>query len=98
MWGIYPALIRNESGRVTGTVWAVATEAQFLRLTAYERSVYTWCEWDARLSNDEILQNCRTFCWAGDPDSKELEDGSFNLERYQKYFKPSVTRQRSLVE
>jgi len=27
-------------------------------------------------------------------DSSELEDGIFNFERYQRYFKPSVVRQR----
>ncbi|KAF2191166.1 hypothetical protein K469DRAFT_732652 [Zopfia rhizophila CBS 207.26] len=98
MWGIYPALVRDENGKVSGTVWEVISKAQFLRLAAYETSVYTWCECDVKLNDGEILHNCRTFCWAGDSDSKGLEDGSFNLERYQKYFKSSVTRRRPLLE
>lgn len=98
MRGIYPALIRNKNGRVSGTVWEVISEAQFLRLAAYETCVYTWCECDVELYDGELLHNCRTFYWSGDPDSKELEDGSFDLERYQKYFKASVTRCRPSVE
>lgn len=98
MWGIYPALVRDKNGKVSGTVWKVDSEEHFLKLAAYETAAYTWCECNAILNSNEVLCNCRTFCWAGDPDSKELEDGSFDLERYQKYFKSSVTRRRSPVE
>ncbi|KAF2280538.1 uncharacterized protein EI97DRAFT_430243 [Westerdykella ornata] len=94
MWGMYPTLVRNDSGRVSGTFWEVTSEAHFLRLEAYETSAYTWCECDVELSDGAVLHNCRTFCWAGDPESEELEEGSFDLEWYQKYFKPSVTRRR----
>jgi gamma-glutamylcyclotransferase (GGCT)/AIG2-like uncharacterized protein YtfP len=97
MWGIYPTLISCYSGSVTGTLWKVTSEAQFDRLAAYETAAYRWDECNAVLEGGEVFQNCRTFCWAGEPDSKELEDGSFDLERYQKYFKSSVTRRRSLV-
>lgn len=97
MWGIYPALIHCYSGSVTGTLWKVTSEAQFDRLAAYETAAYRWDECNAVLEGGDVLENCRTFCWAGEPDSKELEDGSFDLERYQKYFKSSVTRRRSLV-
>ena len=97
MWGIYPTLIPCYSGSVTGTLWKVTSEAQFDRLAAYETAAYRWDKCNAVLEGGKVLENCRTFCWAGEPDSKELEDGSFDLERYQKYFKPSVTRRRSLV-
>ena len=97
MWGIYPALIPCHSGTVTGTVWKVTSEAHFDRLAAYETVAYKWDECDAVLEDGEVLGNCRTFCWAGQPNSKELEDGSFDLERYQKYFKSSVTRRRPPV-
>jgi gamma-glutamylcyclotransferase (GGCT)/AIG2-like uncharacterized protein YtfP len=94
MWGIYPTLIPCHSGSVTGTVWKVTSDAHFDRLVAYETAAYRWDECDAVLEGGEVLRNCRTFCWAGEPDSKELEDGSFDLERYQKYFKSSITRRR----
>ena len=97
MWGIYPTLIHCYSGSVTGTLWKVTSEAQFDRLAAYETAAYRWDECNAVLEGGDVLENCRTFCWAGEPDSKELEDGSFDLERYQKYFKSSVTRRRSPV-
>lgn len=95
MWGIYPALIPSSSGEVIGSVWEVTLEDHFERLAAYETAAYTWVECNATLEDGTVLQGCRTFCWSGSPDSKELEDGSFDLERYQKYFKSSVTRQRS---
>jgi len=92
MWGIYPALIPHESGRVSGSMWRVNSESQFLRLKEYETSAYTWCACDIELSSGEVLRGCRTFCWAGDSDSKELEEGTFDLQRYQRYFKASVVR------
>ncbi|KAH7382248.1 hypothetical protein BKA66DRAFT_586123 [Pyrenochaeta sp. MPI-SDFR-AT-0127] len=95
MWGIYPALIPSVPGKVLGTVWKIDSEAHFERLQAYETGAYKWLECDATLENGEVLKDCRTFCWAGDSNSKELEDGSFDLRRYQKYFKGSVTRERS---
>jgi hypothetical protein len=97
MWGIYPALIPSHSGSVAGSVSEVASEAHFDRLAAYETSAYKWDECDAVLDDGEVLRSCRIFCWTGEPDSKELENGSFDLERYQKYFKSSVTRRRSPV-
>lgn len=97
MWGIYPTLIPSHSGSVAGTVWKVTSEAHFDRLADYETAAYRWDECDAVLEGGEVLRGCRTFCWAGEPESKELEDGSFDLERYQKYFKASVTRRRSPV-
>lgn len=95
MWGIYPALIPHEGGRVSGSMWRVNTESHFLRLKEYETSAYTWCACDIELNSGEVLSGCRTFCWAGDSDSKELEEGTFDLQRYQRYFKASVVRKSS---
>jgi hypothetical protein len=91
LWSIYPALVPSTPGSVNGTVWKVDTEEHFNRLAAYETSVYDWVECDITLEDSTVLPNCRTFCWAEIPDSNELEEGSFDLQRYQKYFKPSVT-------
>lgn len=97
MWGIYPTLIPCHSGHVTGTVWKLTLDTHFNRLAAYGTAAYRWDECDAILEDGETLRNCRTFCCAGEPDSKELEDGNFDLERYQRYFKSSVTRRGSPV-
>lgn len=97
MWGIYPALVPAENGKVSGTTWEVTSEAQFRKLAAYETSAYKWCECEIQLGDGEALSGCRTFCWAGHPKSRELEEGSFDLDRYQKHFKASVTRFRSKV-
>ena len=95
MWGICPALIPSPYGEVVGSVWAVTSEEHFERLAAYETTAYMWVECEAVLEDGTAIGLCRTFCWAGEADSKELEDGKFDLQRYQKYFKPSVTRRRS---
>ncbi|OBT64109.1 hypothetical protein VE03_06244 [Pseudogymnoascus sp. 23342-1-I1] len=79
-------------GVVSGSTWRVNSESHFLRLKEYETSVYTWCPCDIELSNGEVLSGCRTFCWAGEPESKELEEGTFDLQRYQRYFKASVVQ------
>lgn len=86
MWGIYPALIPDKDGKVSGMVWEMSSEAQFLELARYETSAYTWSECDVELNDGGTLHNCRTFCWAGDPDSEDLEDGVFDLEHYRKNF------------
>ncbi|KAH8722362.1 hypothetical protein GQ44DRAFT_711951 [Phaeosphaeriaceae sp. PMI808] len=91
MWSIYPAIVPDASSTVDGVVWRIESEAHFKRLQAYETNAYTWLVCDVELSDGEVLEDCRTFCWAGDPDSGELVDGRFDLARYQKYFKRSVT-------
>jgi gamma-glutamylcyclotransferase (GGCT)/AIG2-like uncharacterized protein YtfP len=94
MWGIYPVLIPSTSGQVAGFISEVDYEEHFERLAAYETAAYTWGECEAVLDDGTAQKDCRTFCWAGHADSRELEDGCFDLERHQKYFKCSVTRRR----
>lgn len=68
-------------------VWKCEEEAHFLRLKSYETQAYTWCFCVAELDNGTMVQGTRTFIWAGEPDSEELMDGSFNLAHYQEYYK-----------
>lgn len=79
MWGVYPTVIRNEGGKISGTVWKADLESHFIRLQEHETEVYTWCFCDIELEDGQVLQGFRAFCWAGDPDSKELDEGSFDL-------------------
>ncbi|KAF1917594.1 hypothetical protein BDU57DRAFT_513932 [Ampelomyces quisqualis] len=98
MWGIYPTLVASsssEGGSIQGMLWETTSDKQIDRLAAYETAAFTPELCDAALVSGEVIKGCWTFCWAGEPDSKELEEGSFDLERYQRYFKPSVTRRRS---
>ncbi|KAF2495634.1 hypothetical protein BU16DRAFT_510590 [Lophium mytilinum] len=97
MWGIYPTLIPRERGKVPGTTSKINEMSHFLRLQEYEGSAYTWCTCDIELGNGETIPGCRTFCWAGDPQSQDLEEGTFDLARYQKYFKASVVRKDWLM-
>ncbi|KAI4608121.1 hypothetical protein J4E83_009304 [Alternaria metachromatica] len=99
MWSIYPALILGDGDeKVSGVVWKVEEEDHFKRLQEYETYAYIWTWCEATLNDDEtVLEKCRTFCWAGDPDSKELEDGSFDMARYQRVLKPSIVKKRPVV-
>lgn len=90
MWGIYPALITCDGAEVCGTAYWVEHLLYFRRLLAYETFAYTWCACTIEFEDGRTPSEGRTFCWAGDADSNELTDGAFELQRYQKYFKPSV--------
>ncbi len=94
MWGIYPTLIPRTGGKVSGTLWKVNELSEFSRLVRYETSAYTWCSCEIETGAGETLRDCRTFCWAGDPNSKELDEGKFDLQHYQKCFKPSFVRKK----
>lgn len=91
MWGIYPTLVPAH-GNVSGVVWKLGSEEHFKRLVAYETHAYTWSNRSAMLQDGIVLSDCRIFVWAGSPDDEELEEGDFDLELYQMYFKPSAFR------
>jgi gamma-glutamylcyclotransferase (GGCT)/AIG2-like uncharacterized protein YtfP len=91
MWGIYPEFVKAEGGIVEGMAWVVHTEEQLQRLQNYETSAYTSSYCIVDLADGGRIDFARTFRWNGDPDSRELEDGTFDILRYQKYFKPSIT-------
>ena len=94
MWGIYPTLVPDAGTTVLGTVWVSTKYTDLLSLQRYETSAYKLCECQVILDGhgvDTVVEGL-TFCWAGDPQSRDLQDGEFDFERYQKYFKPSVVR------
>lgn len=102
MWGeIYPTLLRfrpsapsEESPFIPGVVWKVESPINITRLAEYETNAYKLCfDVDVDLeeedrSGSEVLKGCGTFIWAGEEDDEELEEGLFDLRRYQIYFKP----------
>ncbi|EEH08029.1 conserved hypothetical protein [Histoplasma capsulatum G186AR] len=81
---------------IPGKLYLVEHPAQFTLLERYETNAYTWHRCVAEFTDGTVCTStaesgfeCRVFVWAGDPDSSELSDGpAFDLERYQKYFKP----------
>lgn len=97
MWGIYPVLVpETEAGtdtKITGTWCMVDSHMRFLDLQEYETVKYTPLDCTIVTEDGTELKDSATFGWAGNPDNNELEDGVFNFERYQKYFKPSVVRE-----
>lgn len=92
MWGIYPAAVPDSDthGAVAGTVWHVDDPSHLTRLQEYETRAYKLCDCDIEVEGGRKLPGSKMFCWAGEADSPELEDGVFDFERYQKYFMPSV--------
>ncbi|KAF2028311.1 hypothetical protein EK21DRAFT_101915 [Setomelanomma holmii] len=92
MWGIYPALVSCDGGKVDGMLWYCASEDRFEKLDAYETVAYTWRECEVGLGEGEMVRDVRMFVWAGDADSGELEDGEFELDRWRRFFKSSVVR------
>ncbi|PGH18536.1 hypothetical protein AJ79_00315 [Helicocarpus griseus UAMH5409] len=87
---------KTENGTVdgiTGKLYLVEHPAQFTLLERYESQAYTWHRCVAQFTDDGSTTEqsgfeCRTFVWAGEPESPELEEGRFDFERYQRYFKP----------
>ena len=96
LWGIYPALLQVSflvecESPISGVLFLVETPEQWERLKEYETNAYTWCDCDIKLESGKSVGG-RTFIWRGDPNSKEIEDGDFDFERWKKYFKASVVR------
>lgn len=96
MWGIYPALIpSNDSTKeILGTFWKVLNDLQVKRLCLYETDAYKTVPVPLITGAGDVIEDARTFIWAGEAGSSDLEDGAFDLERYQKHFKGSVIRAR----
>lgn len=92
MWGIYPAAVpdSDKHGTVAGTVWHTDNPSHLTRLQEYETRAYKLCDCDIEVEDGHKLPGSKIFCWAGEADSPELEDGVFDFERYQRYFVPSV--------
>jgi hypothetical protein len=93
MWNIQPTLVPSATyGKIQGMVWKVESAEYFSRLGEYETRAYQACKCEAELENGEILRDCIPFCWAGDPASRELSEGAFDLEMYRRYFTGPVVR------
>lgn len=90
MWGCYPTLVPGDAGdTVQGVYWQAENDRQLGLLQRYETHRYKPAKCSIHVEKDEsIIEDGLTFVWAGDPESSELKDGEFSLERYQLYFKP----------
>jgi hypothetical protein len=96
MWGIYPALIpsKDNTNEIMGTFWKVTNDFQVKNLCLYETDAYKTVPVSLITNAGDVIEDARTFIWAGEAGSSDLEDGTFDIERYQKYFKGSVIRAR----
>ncbi|OAX83974.1 hypothetical protein ACJ72_01656 [Emergomyces africanus] len=87
---------------IPGALYLVEDPAKFSMLERYETRAYTWCRCVAEFTADDGSTltteqsgfECRTFVWAGDPYSLDLFGGTFDLERYRKYYKPKFLTNR----
>jgi hypothetical protein len=97
LMGCYPVLVlagAQGDQRTEGTTSFIDNVEHFKLLAEYESDAYTTCQVNIFCEDDSILANGRAFCWAGDPECPSLEDGQFDLKRYQQYFKPALLRPR----
>lgn len=79
----YPTLIKADTETiVNGQVYTVGSESQAKRLQQYESSAYTWCYCNAKLEDGSEIKDARVFIWSGISKSKELCEGTFDLEEY----------------
>jgi hypothetical protein len=95
MWGIYPALVpakEGEDSKVMGIFWTIHRLEYQKRLAEYETSAYTTAEVTIFEDDGKNSHQGYAFCWAGDEDSQDLQDGSFDLARYQQHFKLSLLK------
>lgn len=90
MWGIYPTVVPDQHGVVAGTVWHTDNPSHIHHLQEYETRAYKLCDCEVELEEGQRVLASKIFCWAGEADSPELEEGVFDFERYRKHFKPSV--------
>ncbi|KAI0597001.1 hypothetical protein F4775DRAFT_271400 [Biscogniauxia sp. FL1348] len=76
----------THDNKVHGVAWELKTYAQLSNLQEYESSHYrpSACVIRAEGEGGAGEWEGLTFVWAGDPSSPELEDGSFDLEFYQR--------------
>lgn len=96
VWDIYPAAVPDEHGVVAGTVWHTDDPSHIFRLQEYETEAYKLRDCEIELEGGHRPSESKIFCWAGEADSPELEEGMFDFERYQEHFKPSVVPQGRL--
>jgi gamma-glutamylcyclotransferase (GGCT)/AIG2-like uncharacterized protein YtfP len=94
MWGIYPALVSSSDAgaRVLGTFWKVDNGRHMMKLSRYETAAYRTTPVTIFQEDGNRIENGRVFCWSGDSESRDLEDGSFDLTRYKTFFKKSVVK------
>lgn len=95
MHGSLPALVPAANSRTSGMVWKVETKEQLALLSEYETKALKIISCDVVTDDGDLLHDCRTFCWNGDPKSEELRDGSFNLERNVQELKAAARSAKS---
>ncbi|KAI3337544.1 hypothetical protein HD806DRAFT_518363 [Xylariaceae sp. AK1471] len=92
-WGPYPALVpadnTNDEGEgeghvVRGVAWCCDKPEYVARICGYETGAYRMAYCEVSFPTDDklkIIRDARTFVWARD--TKELEDGVFDVEEYR---------------
>jgi len=97
LWGIYPALIPETNSIVRGMAWKASNKDQIMRLVEYETKAYKICSIPIIRDDGQVVDG-NTFCWAGEPDCNDLKDGTFDLKKYQTYFKQALISRRQRFE
>jgi len=93
MWSIYPTVIPKEGGKVRGKVWRSNNSLHAARLARYETARYREERCEIKVEGGgAVIKDGSVFVWARDPQHRDLEPGSFDLDIYQAHYKPDVFR------
>jgi Gamma-glutamyl cyclotransferase, AIG2-like len=97
MWGPYPTLVQtdNEDHVVIGVVHRVDSYIHHSRLESYETKAYNTRFCTIEVDDGNVYPLGWVFAWAGDPDSQDLEDGTLDIEWYQRIVKPSIVGRKA---
>ncbi|OAL54128.1 hypothetical protein IQ07DRAFT_584709 [Pyrenochaeta sp. DS3sAY3a] len=90
-WGMYPIVVSQAGSLVEGMLWEGATEDQFESLEGYEGYAYKWVETEVEVKAagdgtrdaDEVVKKGVRVFVAREPESDEIEEGTWNLEEWR---------------
>ncbi|KAK3381128.1 hypothetical protein B0H63DRAFT_545503 [Podospora didyma] len=98
IWGnIYPTLIPSSSSddkksgssstRILGMAWVATSMQHCLRLQSYETQAYKAGDCTVHFVDGQPSVEGVTFIWAGNGDYDDLNEGTFDLEQWQRDYK-----------
>jgi gamma-glutamylcyclotransferase len=98
MWGVYPTILRGDGNtQLDGMAYMINIESHFDKIVRYETNHYAPAACDIFVDGMNKPVCGLTFKW-NRTSTKQLDDGSFDLKIYQKYFKPTWAKPLPPIE
>jgi gamma-glutamylcyclotransferase (GGCT)/AIG2-like uncharacterized protein YtfP len=94
LWGLCPAIVPTSHNEdvVCDKMWVCKEKKQFQALECFEGPTYTVCPVEMVLEDETKIRGW-SFCWKGDAQSCELEDGEFDMQMWKERYKPNFHSQ-----